>query len=104
MIARDEIPVLNIAQLNWMAALPVWEMASLALILGSEENQLPMVSTIAGLIVAVVGFVFGVVVVLASLVVLGLSVVLGLPVVFGVVLGLPYVFGLLVVLGLPACW
>ena len=52
----------------------------------------------------VVGFVSGVVVVLASLVVLRPSVVLGLPVVFGAVLGLPYVFGLLVALGLPAFW
>ena len=48
MIARDEIPVLIVAQLNWMAALPVWEMASLALISGLEENQLPMVSAVAG--------------------------------------------------------
>ena len=33
---------------NWMAALPVWLMASLALISGSEENQLPMVIAVAG--------------------------------------------------------
>ena len=48
MIARDEIPVLKVAQLNWMAAFPVWVMASLALISGSEENQLPMVIAMAG--------------------------------------------------------
>ena len=48
MIAREEIPVLKIAQLNWTAALPVWVMASLACTAGSEENQEPMVSAVAG--------------------------------------------------------
>ena len=48
MIARDEIPVLKIAQLNWTAALPVWVMASLALTSGSEENQPPMLIAVAG--------------------------------------------------------
>ena len=48
MIAREEIPVLKIAQLNWTAALPVWVMASLACTSGSEENQEPMVSAVAG--------------------------------------------------------
>ena len=48
-MARDEIPVLNVAQLSWMAVFPVCVMASLASISGLEENQLPV-------IVAVVGF------------------------------------------------
>ena len=48
MIAREEIPVLKIAQLNWTAALLVWVMASLACTSGSEENQGPMVSAVAG--------------------------------------------------------
>ena len=48
MIARDEIPVLKITQLNWTATLPVWVMASLALTLGLEENQLPMLKAVAG--------------------------------------------------------
>ena len=47
-IAREDIPVLKIAQLNWTAALPVWVMASLACTSGSEENQEPMVSAVAG--------------------------------------------------------
>ena len=47
-IAREEIPVLKIAQLNWTAAFPVWVMASLASTSGSEENQEPMVSAVAG--------------------------------------------------------
>ena len=55
-IARDEIPVLNVAQLSCIAALPVCEMASLALISGSDENQLPMTAAVAGWeMVAVVG-------------------------------------------------
>ena len=41
-MARDEIPVLNFAQLSCMAAFPVCVMASLASISGSEENQLPI--------------------------------------------------------------
>ena len=48
MMAREEIPVLNIAQLNWTAALPVWVMASWALTSGSEENQPPMLIAVAG--------------------------------------------------------
>ena len=48
MIAREDIPVLNIAQLNWTAALPVWVMASLACTSGSEENQEPMLIAVAG--------------------------------------------------------
>ena len=48
MIARDEIPVLNVAQLSWMAAFPVCVMASWALILGLDENQPPMTAAIAG--------------------------------------------------------
>ena len=48
MMAREEIPVLKIAQLNWTAAFPVWVMASLACTSGSEENQEPMVRAVAG--------------------------------------------------------
>ena len=47
MIVRDEIPVLNVAQLSWMAVFPVCEMASWALISGSDENQLPMTAAVA---------------------------------------------------------
>ena len=47
-IAREDIPVLKIAQLNWTAALPVWVMASLACTSGSEENQDPMVRAVVG--------------------------------------------------------
>ena len=47
-IAREDIPVLKIAQLNWTAALPFWVMVSLACTSGSEENQDPMVSAGAG--------------------------------------------------------
>ena len=48
MIAREEIPVLNIAQLNWTAVLPVSVMASLASTSGSVENQPPMLIAVAG--------------------------------------------------------
>ena len=48
MMAREEIPVLNIAQLNWTAAFPVWVMASWALTSGSDENQPPMLIAVAG--------------------------------------------------------
>ena len=48
MIAREDIPVLKMAQLNWTAAFPVWVMASLACTSGSEENQDSMVSVVAG--------------------------------------------------------
>ena len=47
-MAREEIPVLKMAQLNWTAALPVWVMASLACTSGSEENQDPMLIAAAG--------------------------------------------------------
>ena len=47
-IAREDIPVLKVAQLNWTAALPVRAMASLACTSGSEENQDPMVRAVAG--------------------------------------------------------
>ena len=52
MIAREDIPVLKMAQLNWTAALPVWVMASLACTSGSEENQEPMAIAVSGLMVA----------------------------------------------------
>ena len=43
MMARDEIPVLKVAQLSWIAAFPDWVMAFSALTLGSDfENQPPM--------------------------------------------------------------
>ena len=48
MIAREDIPVLKMAQLNWTAAFPVCVMASWACTSGSEENQEPMVSWTAG--------------------------------------------------------
>ena len=48
MIAREDIPVLKMAQLNWTAAFPVWVMASLACTSGSEENQEPMLIGMAG--------------------------------------------------------
>ena len=48
MIAREDIPVLKMAQLNWTAAFPVCVMASLACTSGSEENQEPMVRAVAG--------------------------------------------------------
>ena len=47
-MAREEIPVLKIAQLNWTAAFPVWVMASLASTSGSEENQPAMLIAVAG--------------------------------------------------------
>ena len=56
MIARDEIPILNVARLSWIAAFPVCVMASWALISGSDENQPPMTAAVAGWeMVAVVG-------------------------------------------------
>ena len=42
MIARDEIPVLKVAQLSWIAAFPVCVMAFSAWTSGSDENQPPM--------------------------------------------------------------
>ena len=52
MIAREDIPVLKMAQLNWTAAFPVWVIASLACTSGSEENQEPMAMAVSGLMVA----------------------------------------------------
>ena len=48
MIARDEIPVLKVAQLSCIAALPVCERASFALISGLDEHQPPMLTAVAG--------------------------------------------------------
>ena len=59
MIARDDIPVLKMAQLNWTAAFPVCVMASLACTSGSEENQEPMVRAVAGWLMVSVGVVLG---------------------------------------------
>ena len=47
-MAKVDIPVLKMAQLNWTAALPVWVMASLTCSSGSEENQDPMLIAAAG--------------------------------------------------------
>ena len=40
MMARDEMPVLKVAQLSWIAGFPDWEMTFSALTSGSDfENQ-----------------------------------------------------------------
>ena len=48
MMARDEISVLKVAQLSWIAAFPVWVKAFSALTLGSDESQPPMLIDAVG--------------------------------------------------------
>ena len=48
MMARDEIPVLKVAQLSWIALFPVWVMAFSALTSGSDENQFPILTDAVG--------------------------------------------------------
>ena len=49
MIARDEIPVLKVAQLSWIAGFPDWEITFSALTSGSDfENQPPMLIDAVG--------------------------------------------------------
>ena len=49
MMARDEIPVLKVAQLSWIAGFPDREMTFSALTSGSDfENQPPMLIDAVG--------------------------------------------------------
>ena len=48
MMARDEIPVLKVAHLSWIAAFPDWVMAFSALTSGLDENQPPMLIDAVG--------------------------------------------------------
>ena len=51
MMARDDMPVLNVVQLSWIAALPDWEITFSGLTSGLDfENQPPILSYPVGLL------------------------------------------------------